>query len=280
MIEVENLFLYPIKGCRGCRVTHLDITDSGAAKDREYMLVDSKGKFISQRTHPKLALIHTLVGYDQVVAWTGELPHGKWVIIDLKEPEEPAEGWSGNYPHTVTIHGTEVTAFAVQNEKAQQFFNDVLGIPCTLVRFMSHTPRVRKSDSLRRELSLNGQDGHHLLVVSNASLRELNRRSSEPIPTSRFRPNIVVKGCEAHAEDEWKVVRRSYGGAAFEFAKLCDRCSVPQVRDDGTFGKEPARTLATYRRRLVPNSSKVFFGSSFAVTRPGQLRLGDELWVT
>jgi hypothetical protein len=280
-IKISNLFLYPIKGCGGCKVTHLTLAEFGALHDHEYMLVDKDNKFISQRTHPKLAQVQTLVGHDQVVAWVGNLPEDPYTILDLSEEAEAEIDEEKRLiyePTIVKIHDSHPVAFIVRNEEAQRFFRDWLKEDCTLVRFLpKEWPRIRHSKTLNRDFPLLGQDGHHLLVTSEESLADLNRliilNRAEPVPMNRFRPNVVVSGGEMYEEDVWSTI--ATGDVKITFEKLCDRCSVPQVHSDGTRGKEPARTLATYRKGLLPDNDRVCFGSNYSVVMGGRLQRGD-----
>ena len=107
-----------------------------------------------------------------------------------------------------------------------------------------------------------------------ASLRELNARLSEPLPMSRFRPNIVVDGWAAHQEDHERLL--TIGDTELGFAKAAVRCAVTMVdQDNGAkAGPEPLRTLADYRR---DPAGGVTFGAKYAVLRTGKLAVGDEV---
>jgi uncharacterized protein YcbX len=109
-------------------------------------------------------------------------------------------------------------------------------------------------------------------LVSKASLDELNRRLSLPVTMGRFRPNIVVAGCEPHAEDDWGRVR--IGEVDFRVAKPCARCVVVTVdQSTGERGHEPLRTLSTYRTV----NGQVLFGQNLIHEGRGVVRVGDEV---
>ncbi len=115
-------------------------------------------------------------------------------------------------------------------------------------------------------------DGFPFLLISQASVDELNRRLADPVPADRFRANIVVDGCEAHAEDGWSGL--TIGGIEFRVAKPCARCVVVTTdQDDGTRSAEPLRTLATYRTE----NNKVLFGQNLLHRGAGALSVGDEI---
>ncbi len=115
-------------------------------------------------------------------------------------------------------------------------------------------------------------DGFPLLLVSRASLEELNRRLPRPVTMEHFRPNLVLEGCEPFAEDSWKRLR--VGGVELELVKPCARCVFTTV-DPLTGVKardgEPLRTLTRFRRR----DGKVLFAQNALVRRSGTLQVGD-----
>jgi uncharacterized protein YcbX len=113
-------------------------------------------------------------------------------------------------------------------------------------------------------------DGYPFLVISEASLSDLNSRLETPLVMERFRPNIVVSGVPAYAEDTFRHVR--FGEVGFRAVKRCDRCSVTTIDPEtGARGKEPLRTLATYRRE----DGKVWFGMNLIHDAEGTLSVGD-----
>jgi uncharacterized protein YcbX len=114
-------------------------------------------------------------------------------------------------------------------------------------------------------------DAFPFLLISEASLADLNSRLDRPLPMNRFRPNLVVAGCEPFAEDHWKAV--SIGEVTFRVAKHCARCVITTV-DQATAatGREPLRTLATFRR----DENEVLFGQNLIHEKDrGTLRVGD-----
>ncbi len=91
----------------------------------------------------------------------------------------------------------------------------------------------------------------------------------------RFRPNLVVSGCEPYAEDGW--VRVQVGTVPFRVAEPCARCAITTTdHRTGARGKEPLRTLATYRKV----GGEVLFGRNLIHASLGTVRVGDPLEVT
>jgi uncharacterized protein len=112
-------------------------------------------------------------------------------------------------------------------------------------------------------------DGFPFLLISEASLDELNGRLTQPVPMARFRPNLVVAGCEAFAEDGWRRIR--IGGLAFDLVKPCSRCIIPTIDiATGQRDAEPLRTLMGYRKR----DNRILFGQNLVHDGVGLLRRG------
>ncbi len=161
-----------------------------------------------------------------------------------------------------------------QGNDAALWLQDFLGAPVRLVRMADGFTRPLNPQYARSPHDTTGfADGYPFLLVSQASLDDLNARLSSPIPMNRFRPNIVVGGCGAFAEDNW--VDFSIGGIRFAGVKLCPRCPIPtidQERGEVT-GREPIKTLATYRTI----NQQVMFGQNVIAASTGVLRVGDEV---
>jgi uncharacterized protein YcbX len=126
----------------------------------------------------------------------------------------------------------------------------------------------------RRGETVSFADGFPLLLISQASLDDLNARLDQPVPMNRFRPNLVVSGCEAFDEDRWQRIR--IGTLEFDVAKPCSRCVMPSI-DQATAQRDPQinRVLASYRRR----DGQVYFGQNLLYPEYGSLAVGDTLEV-
>ena len=123
-------------------------------------------------------------------------------------------------------------------------------------------------------------DGFPLLLLSQASLDLLNSKLGSPVPINRFRPNLVVDGCKAHAEDDWRQIR--IGGMEFDVAKACARCVVPSIdQASGEKDSEILRALAAYRRFEDPGDGarQVYFGQNLLYRGAGELAVGDEVTI-
>ena len=161
-----------------------------------------------------------------------------------------------------------------QGEPIAEWFSTYIGSPCRIVAMApNYMRRVNRLYARSDQDQVNFPDAFPFLLISEASLEDLNRRMETPLPMNRFRPNIVVTGTESYAEDQWQSIR--IGDIEFAVAKSCVRCTVTTTdQATGERGDEPLRTLATYRR--VPGQG-VMFGQNLIHLAQGTIRVGDEV---
>jgi uncharacterized protein len=256
-MNVTEINVYPIKSLRGTSVPEALICGNGLENDRCWMLVDSDGKKITQRECPRLARLLPRVEDGSLRV---KVSGSSDIVVSLDRSDWTDELLS------VDLWGHEHTG-VVAAETINRAFSDATGISCRLL-WLGHD-----------DAGANGVPFHDdapLLVISQSSLDELNRRLPETIPMNRFRPSVVVAGSDAFEEDEWQ--RIAIGTTEFMAVKLCVRCSITTVdQAEGVFrGPEPLKTLATFRRI----EQNVAFGAYFRPLKPGgKLREGDELRV-
>ena len=268
--RVAALSYYPVKGLAGVSVEQAVVGPTGLRHDRNFMLVEPDGSFLSQRSLPAMAALRAEVLDDgAALRFTAE------GAPDLEVPVQ----YDGKR-RDVSLFGKWFGQGVVQDAAADEWFSARLGKPAALVRV---TPEhERPGWGVHREQTGFG-DAHALLITSLSSLDGLNERivehGGDAIPMNRFRPNIVVAGwTEPHTED--KVLRMSAGAVEIGYAARSIRCAVPTV-DQATGekrGPEPTRTLATYRRQ-PDYGGGVSFGMKAAVLAEGTLQVGDEILV-
>lgn len=113
-------------------------------------------------------------------------------------------------------------------------------------------------------------DAYPFLVISEESLADLNQRMPAPLPMNGFRPSIVIRGGAPYVEDTLDQCR--IADVQFTGATLCICCPMPTT-DQRTAerGKEPLRTLATYRKQ----ADGVVFGRNVNHAGTGIIRVGD-----
>jgi len=259
VIRVSGLFIYPVKSCRGIALDAAEVTPTGFAHDREWLVVDRHGVFMTQRDWPGLARVSVAVA-----------PGGIQLAADGMARLAVAAPGPGAARQRVVVWRDECEAVPAGRDAAQ-WFSELLGTPCRLVRMPPSTVRQVDLHFARAGDRVAFADGFPFLLLSEASLAELNRRLEKPLPMDRFRPNIVLDGCEPHAEDGWS--RIVIGGLGFRVVKPCARCVITTTdQATGERGREPLRTLSTYR--LL--DGKVLFGQNLVHEGRGTIRVGDE----
>lgn len=262
-VVLSGLYVYPIKSCAGISLKSAELSATGLRHDRRWMLVDRTGEFMSQRAHPRMALISTRLSGECLVAGAPGMPD---LEIPLRQENEDLID--------VSVWGDDGRGAPVGTE-ADGWFTEFLRSPCRLVR--KPDDDVRPVDSLYAESGdqVGFADGFAFLLVSEASLADLNDRLEDPLPMNRFRPNLVVAGCGPYAEDGWS--RISIGSVPFRVAEACPRCAITTVEQEtGSRGKEPLRTLATYRKF----DGEVLFGRNLIHDDLGTVRVGDPVQTT
>lgn len=254
---VAGLFVYPIKSCGGVAVDRAEIDAFGFRDDRRWMVVDAEGTFLTQRTVPRLATI-------RVRAEPGRLS----LSAPGRDPLEVQIAAHGSVPERVTVWRHTVDALPV-SEAADAWLSAHLDLPARLVWMPPATVRPAKRDPAGIEPRISFADAYPFLVVSRESLDALNGWLDDPLPMNRFRPNLVIEGAGPFAEDEW--TRFRIGAVEFDAGGPCARCATTTVdQATGEKGKEPLRTLATFRRQ----GNEVMFGQNAIHRGPGEIRIG------
>ncbi|PPD40660.1 MAG: MOSC domain-containing protein [Methylobacter sp.] len=262
IITLSQITIYPIKSLAGISVASCPVITTGLQYDRQWMLVDADGQFLSQRRLPKMAAIKTaLIGRHLRIS----VPEK----ADLVLPLIPALG--GEVP--CRIWEDACTARHVSTE-ADLWFSDVLGQECRLVYFPDNEIRRVDPNYAQTDDQTAFSDGFPFLLVSENSLVCLNEAMQLPMPMARFRPNLVVSGCAGYAEDSWREIR--IGGIEFRLPKPCSRCSIPTIDPDtAKTGKEPLITLNRTRKW----QNKVYFGQNALHNQTGVLSVGDPVTI-
>jgi len=262
-VAISGLYVYPIKSCAGISLDSAELNATGIRYDRRWMLVDETGEFMSQRAHPRMALISTHLSDEHLTVSAPDMPY-------LQVPFGP----TNEDLIDVSVWG-DMNQGAPVGKEVDRWFREFLDFPCRLVRKPDDDPRPVDSVYAESGDQVSFADGFAFLLISEASLEDLNGRLEDPLPMNRFRPNFVVRGCNPYAEDEWGQVR--IGGIPFRVAEACPRCAVTTVdQKTGTRGKEPLRTLATYRK----SDGEVFFGRNLIHDALGTVRVGDTVETT
>jgi uncharacterized protein YcbX len=248
---VSAINLFPVRSCAGADLQLASITPHGLLYDRQWRLVAESGRFLTQRECPKMALIRPSMS-------------GSELHLDYSGAEQlhvpVAEG-----VRDVAITRVSDTCFGVdQGEPVADWLFAALGTRARLLHLQNENA---DADFARPDMS-------PILVISEESLADLNSRMSEPVLMNRFRPNIVVRGILPYEEDSWD--RVYIGDVLYEaWTEPCGRCAminIDQERGEKA-GKEPLKTLATYRR----SGGVVLFGKYMVAVSSGIVKVNDSI---
>jgi uncharacterized protein len=257
-MHLSGLYVYPIKSMGGIPLEAWDVDGRGLRYDRRWMLVDEDSWFISQRELPRMARISVRIKADRVVVNAPRMTALELPLGATTGKTVPARIWD------------DVVEASPVGDDADRWFGEFLGVRCRLVFLPDESVRPVDPDYGEAGDQVGLADGFPFLLISEASLADLNARLERPLPMNRFRPNLVIGGCEAFAEDGWRVVR--IGPITFRVVKPCSRCAITTVdQERGATGKEPLRTLARFRK--VGN--KVLFGQNLIHDGTGTLHTDD-----
>jgi uncharacterized protein YcbX len=263
--RLADIRIFPVKSLAGDAQARAAVWPWGLAGDRRWMVVDPAGRFLSQRAHPRMALLHAALRDGALVLSAPGLA-----------PLEVGQG-AARAACLVRVW-RDIVAAEDAGDAAAQWLGAALGVACRLVHLADPGARkLRAAYAAHAAEAVSFADGFPVLLASVDSLAEVNARLARPVPMLRFRPNLVVAGAAAWAEDGWRRIR--IGEAVFRVAKPCDRCVIT-TRDPGTGlqpdGDEPLRTLATFRRDA---GGGIMFGQNLVPERTGAIRVGDAVEV-
>jgi uncharacterized protein len=248
-VRLESITRYPVKSCQGQSLTEASVSPWGLDGDRRWMLVDEDGAVVTGREHPRLVLVRPEPGEGGLRLHAPGRPD-----LDVATPD-------GTVQAPVQVWKSELTA-APAPDYAHQWFSDLIGRSVRLVYLDDPTRRSVNPAFGRPDDVVSFADGYPLLLATQESLDQLNdliaagpRPDEAPLPMARFRPNVVVSGAPAWAEDDWSHVQ--IGDTTFRAVKACDRCVFTTVDPQtATKGREPLITLARHRRW----DGKIWFG--------------------
>ena len=271
MAILSEITFYPIKSCAGIALREAVLTSSGLMCeqifDREWMVVDSAGRFLTQREYPRMALI---------------VPKIKATTLELRAPGMLRLEIELGLPHPQLAPMLEVQLWDEQvraydcDEATAAWFSSAVGVPCRLVRF--HPDVVRATSTKWTggiAASTLFSDGYPVLVAGAASLEDVNDRlraiGRQALPMNRFRPNLVIDGIGAFEEDYADYLQ--FGSTILKPVKPCARCPIPSVdQATGVPGPDPLDVMQSYRAKPELDGA-ICFGMNAIVTAGGDERI-------
>jgi uncharacterized protein YcbX len=256
---VKSIIIYPIKGMKGTEVKSAVNLERGFENDRRYMLIDKNNTFISQRSHPILALVHPEIITGQIrisycdVSFSFPLTQTKEEIVEA------------------TLFDNIVNGTLVSKALDEQF-SKILNDDVRLIKMNENNVRNKKLIKGPASAEVSFADGYPYLIAGSASLDQLNEKLDNPVLMDRFRPNIVVETLVPHEEDNWESIQ--IGSAKMMVIKPCARCPVVTINQQtAEKSKDTLKTLSTYRKK----ENKVFFGANAISLGNSQISVGDEV---
>jgi uncharacterized protein len=267
-MHVKELWIYPIKSCRGIPLKTAEVNFKGLKWDREFMIVDASGKFITQRHVPEMAQITVEVSAEQLfLSYAGNNSETLEFIPNFEGQEKQVQVWADQ---TIAID---------QGDRVAQWLQKVLDL--SDIRLVRQSPQyIRPIDpkyAHKENEPVSFADGYPMLLTNTASLEELNRRiGNQTVQMNRFRPNIVVETTSPFLEDQWRYIR--IGGIEFNVIKACSRCIITttdQKTGQRDPEQEPLRTLQQFRN----SRGQVLFGENLVPLNTGNLKLDDPVEV-
>jgi len=260
---LTSIFIYPVKSLAGIPLHQALVQPRGLQYDRRWMLVDEQGRFVSQREVAGLTALGAAIEPPFLVIFSKNNPRRR-IHLPLSPPvaempEIAVDIWNDRC--TARLYAPDVN----------DWFSDTLGCPLRLVYMPDSSWRPTDPDYAPEGIPVSFADGYPYLLISQASLDDLNGRLATPLPMNRFRPNFVYSGGEAYEEDGWRDF--SIGNVHFQGVKTCARCIIPTTdQDTGQRTAEPLKTLATYRQqghRILFGQNVVWLGGTENVVQVG-----------
>lgn len=260
MATLSQINIYPIKSMAGFDVSAAYVSKTGLAFDRQMMLIDAQGRFVTARKIPRLLAFTVALHETGVVI---KSPSGKSLRINYSDFKIKIN---------VNIWRHDMVA-STSNDEVNRWLSIELGLDVKLVRLNEESARTVSKFSQPLAFA----DGYPLLIIGEQSLSLLNEKASEDSSMSQFRSNLVFSGDTPFIEDTWRRIK--IGDVEFEFVKPCERCIMTTV-DMKTLAfrksKEPLSTLATFR---ADERGRLMFGENLIAKNEGMISIGDTIEV-
>jgi len=275
-MEISEINIYPVKSLKGIALKRSVVEDRGLQNDRRFMIIDENNDLVTQRELSVMATVLTKFAEKSLE-----------VSFDGKSWHPMSKHFEGSKTEKVRVWNSHCDAL-VADEDLNFLLSDALGKKLRFVQMPESTRRSINELFNTGDEIVSFADGYPLLIISEESLGDLNSRLEKDIPMNRFRPNLVVSGANAYAEDNWKRIK--IGKTVFRATKPCARCVVTTIDQETGISdvKEPLKTLATYRKStdVFPDNfedyglgkNDVLFGQNLVAENFGEeIKIGDEV---
>jgi uncharacterized protein YcbX len=263
-MKIIELKIYPIKSCAGISLSKMPIGPLGPKLDRQWMIVDASGKFVTQRTHPKMALIKTELNGDIL---------DKEVSVQMTMPSGESFRLENNFHSQanikVEIWGEQVHANDLRNDQINKCLSDYLNQSVKLVQVVQDTQRKVSDEYMINNSHTGFADGYPALLVGSASVEDISSKMGTSISQDRFRANIIIETKVPYEEEQW--TEFSLGPIKWMNAKLCARCVMIDINPKTAIRDQTVlKKLAQDRN----SNKKINFGINLIPLQEGLLTLG------
>jgi uncharacterized protein YcbX len=261
-LELQDIFIYPIKSLGGISVQEAEVQPTGLQYDRQWMLIDKAGIFMSQRTYSAMALLQV-----SLTAGGMMITHKHNLLTPLPIPFATTTG------KEITVNIWDDVCIAIEvSAIAGEWFSDALKMQVQLVYMPAAAQRLVDTNYADNKEIVSFADAYPFMMIGQSSLDDLNSRLSKPVLMNRFRPNFVFKGGTPYCEDAINIF--CIGDITFTAVKPCARCVLTTIdQEQAVKGAEPLKTLSAYRT----NKNKVLFGQNLLHTNTGKIKVGDKV---
>jgi uncharacterized protein YcbX len=265
MIRVSELYVYPVKSLAGISLNSAQLDSFGIKNDRRWLIVDANGQFLTQRTHPQMALIKT--------SFDNEL-----LVLSFKDQIITVPAISDTHQEIlVTVWNDSFHATSVCKQ-VDRFLSAVIGLPCQLVYMKPKVQRQIDENYAPKQQYVSFADAFPFLLTNQSSLDELNHYLDQKAEMIRFRPNIVIEGCGAYEEDFFRGL--SINNIELMAVKKCSRCPMPTINQQS--GKKDNTQILRVLNKTRKQNNKVYFGQNLIYKNPKKVEnltvnIGDEI---
>lgn len=260
-IHVSQLFIYPVKSLQGISLESISVHDFGPKWDRRFMLVDDTGRFITQRQCPSMSQVPVVLQDNTMFIGEAE----NQISVQLNELN------ALSVMSEVSVWNDQLTA-KVLPKNVNDWISNKLNRSARLCFIDDATHRQVDLEFAKKGDKTGFSDGFPFLILSEASLAFLSNEVGFNLDAMRFRPNIVVSGCEAFAEDQWQAIE--INGIEFDIVKPCSRCVIPTI-NPATSEKQPEVMQVMLKHRK--KGKQVYVGQNAIHRGIGELRIGDRV---
>lgn len=262
MITLSRLYVHPVKSLRGLQLSHAQVASNGLAFDRSFMITEPDGTFITARQYPQMVLFTPALLADGLFLTAPDGESAAIRFIDFVPDAQPTEVW-GN-------HFTALIAPVAINSWLSGYFQREVQL-----RWVG--PELTRRVKKHPEIPLSFADGYPYLLINEASFQDLQQRCPSSIRLEQFRPNLVVTGSPAWAEDGWQVIR--VGDVMFDLVKPCSRCVLTTVSVERGRKHPSGEPLSTLQQFRTADNGDVDFGQNMIARNSGIIRVGDSVEV-